>query len=147
MLLRLLRTLLMISFVASVLSRAAAAGAQQPNDKVKAPASSRAARTRNPVPATAASIQSGHVVYDKLCASCHGETGKGDGAMGEELNPRPADLTDAEWKHGSTDGEIYALIRAGVKGTGMKAYGRKLTTHQVWEVVNYIRSIGPAKSP
>ena len=26
--------------------------------------------------------------------------------MGEELNPKPADLTDAEWKHGSTDGEI-----------------------------------------
>jgi mono/diheme cytochrome c family protein len=143
---RLFRTLLMISFVTSMLSRPAAAGAQQPNDKVTVPAPSRAARTKNPVPATTASIQTGHAVYDKLCASCHGETGKGDGAMGEELNPRPADLTDSEWKHGSTDGEIYALIRAGVKGTGMKAYGRKLTTHQVWELVNYIRSIGPAKS-
>ncbi len=66
--------------------------------------------------------------------------------MGEELNPRPADLTDAEWKHGSTDGEIDALIRSGVKGTGMKAYGRKLTNHEVWDVVNYIRSIGPSKS-
>jgi mono/diheme cytochrome c family protein len=150
---RLPRTLLMISFIASTLASSAstlassgAASAQQSNDKGNGPASSRAAKTRNPVPASAASIRSGHTLYDKLCASCHGETGKGDGSMGEELNPKPADLTDAEWKHGSTDGEIYALIRSGVKGTGMKAYGRKLTTHEVWDVVNYIRSIGPAKS-
>ncbi len=25
----------------------------------------------------------------------------------------------------------------------MKAYSRKLTTHQLWDVVNYVRSIGP----
>jgi high-affinity iron transporter len=143
---RLPRTLLMISFAASMLGRAGAADAPQSTEKNTAPASSKAARTKNPVPPTPASIQSGHVVYDRLCASCHGEAGKGNGLMGEELNPKPADLTDAEWKHGSTDGEIYALIRSGVKGTGMKAYGRKLTTHQVWDVVNYIRSIGPAKS-
>ena len=28
----------------------------------------------------------------------------------------------------------------------MKAYGRKLTNHQVWDVVNYIRSIGPPRA-
>jgi high-affinity iron transporter len=143
---RLLRILLMISFIASASAGSGAAAAQQSNDKAGAPAASRAARTKNPVPASSASIRSGRAVYDRQCASCHGDTGKGDGSMGEELNPRPADLTDAEWKHGSTDGEIYALIRSGVKGTGMKAYGRKLTPHEVWDVVNYIRSIGPAKS-
>jgi mono/diheme cytochrome c family protein len=64
-------------------------------------------------------------------------------ALGEELNPKPPDLTDAEWKHGSTDGEIFTVIRDGVRSTGMKAYGRKMTAHQVWDVVNYLRSIGP----
>jgi mono/diheme cytochrome c family protein len=63
--------------------------------------------------------------------------------MGEELNPTPSNLTDAAWKHGSTDGEVFTVIRDGVKSTGMKAYARKMTTHQVWDVVNYIRSIGP----
>jgi mono/diheme cytochrome c family protein len=105
-----------------------------------------AAKLKNPVAANAASIAAGRTLYDKQCAGCHGETGKGDGAMGEELNPKPADLTDADWKHGSTDGEIFTLIRDGAKGTGMKAYSRKLTSHQIWDVVNYIRSIGPAKS-
>jgi mono/diheme cytochrome c family protein len=102
-----------------------------------------AAALKNPVPATAASIAAGRAVYEKQCVSCHGETGLGDGRMGVELDPKPANLVDAEWKHGSADGDIFTLIRKGAKGTGMKAYGRKMTTHQVWDVVNYIRSIGP----
>jgi len=103
----------------------------------------KAAALKNTVPHSPASIAAGLALYQKQCAGCHGDTGKGDGAMGEELNPRPANLTDADWKHGSTDGEIFTVIRDGVKSTGMKAYGRKLTAHQLWDVVNYVRSIGP----
>jgi mono/diheme cytochrome c family protein len=104
-----------------------------------------AATLKNPVTANATSIAAGQKVYAKLCAQCHGDAGKGDGRMGEEMIPKPPDLTDGDWKHGSSDGEIYTLIRSGAKGTGMKAYSRKLTAHEVWDVVNYIRSIGPVK--
>jgi mono/diheme cytochrome c family protein len=103
----------------------------------------RAATMKNPVPAGTASIAAGLALYQTQCAGCHGETAKGDGTLGEELNPKPSNLTDAEWKHGSTDGEIFTVIRNGVGSTGMKAYGRKMTTHQLWDVVNYLRSIGP----
>ena len=102
-----------------------------------------AAALKNPVRPTAASIAAGRAAYEKQCAACHGDTGLGDGRMGVELDPRPANLTDADWKHGSTDGDIFTVIRQGAKGTGMKAYGRKMTTHQIWDVVNYLRSIGP----
>jgi mono/diheme cytochrome c family protein len=102
-----------------------------------------AAKIKNPVPASAASIAAGQAVYQKQCAGCHGDTGKGDGTMGEELTPKPSNLSDAEWKHGSTDGEIFVVIRDGVKSTGMKPFGRKMTTHQLWDVVNYVRSLGP----
>jgi len=104
-----------------------------------------AAKVKNPVPADATSIAAGKDIYDKNCATCHGDSGKGDGRMGEELNPKPSDLTDADWKHGSTDGEIYKVIHDGTVKTGMKAFGRKLTDHQIWDVINYIRSIGPKK--
>jgi high-affinity iron transporter len=104
-----------------------------------------AATLKNPVAASATSIAAGEKVYVKQCAACHGDTGKGDGRMGEEMMPKPGDLTDSDWKHGSSDGEIFTFIRNGAKGTGMKAYSRKLTTHEIWDVVNYIRSIGPAR--
>jgi mono/diheme cytochrome c family protein len=100
-----------------------------------------AAKLKNPVAADATSVAAGKQLYDKQCAGCHGDAGKGDGAMGEELNPKPANLADADWKHGSTDGEIFTVIRDGVKSTGMKPYARKLTTHQMWDVVNYVRSL------
>src|SRR5437762_7823613 len=105
-----------------------------------------AAKIRNPVAADATSIAEGQKLYTKLCSECHGDTGKGDGEMAEDLNPKPANLTDADWKHGSSDGEIYVVIRDGVKGTGMKPFSKKLTTHQIWDVVNFIRSIGPKPS-
>jgi len=35
------------------------------------------------------------------------------------------------------------VIRDGVKSTGMKPFGKKLTTHQLWDVVNFVRSLGP----
>ena len=103
-----------------------------------------AAKVKNPVTADATSIAAGKEVYAKNCANCHGESAKGDGRMGEQLDPKPPDLTDADWKHGSTDGEIFKVIHDGAAKTGMKPYGRKLTEHQIWDVVNYLRSIGPA---
>ncbi len=102
-----------------------------------------AARLNNPVPVNAKSIAAGQALYQKQCAGCHGDTGKGDGAMGEELTPPPSNLSDADWKHGATDGEIFTVIRDGVKATGMKPFARKMTTHQLWDVVNYVRSLGP----
>jgi mono/diheme cytochrome c family protein len=101
-----------------------------------------AAKIMNPVTADATSIAAGQTLFVKYCSSCHGDTGKGEGMMGEELDPKPANLTDADWKHGSSDGEIFTVVSNGVKGTGMKSFSKKLTIHQIWDVVNYVRSIG-----
>jgi mono/diheme cytochrome c family protein len=102
-----------------------------------------AAKLKNPVAADAMSIAAGEKLYAAQCAGCHGETGTGDGSMGADLNPRPSNLADADWKHGATDGEMFTVIRDGVKNTGMKSARAKLTTHQLWDVVNYVRSLGP----
>lgn len=142
------RALLVVSIGAAVSVALVASGPQEHQHPATHPAEGahrhpQAAALRNPVALDATSIAAGQQLYDKHCAGCHGDTGQGDGSMGEELNPKPANLVDADWTHGSTDGEIFTLIRDGARGTGMKAYSRKLTTHQVWDVVNYIRSIGP----
>jgi cbb3-type cytochrome c oxidase subunit III len=105
-----------------------------------------AAKLKNPVAADATSVAAGKELYEKNCVSCHGATGKGDGKMAETMKTKPADLTDDEWKHGSTDGEIYTVIHGGIKTAGMRAYSPKLTDHQIWDIVNYVRSIGPKKA-
>jgi mono/diheme cytochrome c family protein len=98
----------------------------------------------NPISPDATSIASGRKLFSSTCASCHGETAQGDGKMASQLNPKPANLVDDTWIHGSSDGEIFIVIRDGVKNTGMKAFGSGMTARQIWDVVNYLRSIGPS---
>jgi mono/diheme cytochrome c family protein len=102
------------------------------------------AARKNPVPATPASITAGRALYGKNCRHCHGLRGKGDGPLAPK-NPKPADLTDDKWDHGSSDGEIFAVIWNGAPApkSEMKPMKGTLTEKNVWEVINYIRSIGP----
>jgi len=104
-----------------------------------------AAALKNPVKPTPESIAAGKAIYEKQCVSCHGDTGKGDGKMAASITtgPKPSDLSDASWKHGSTDGEIFTLIKDGSKGTGMRAFGSRLKPEDIWNVVNYVRTLGP----
>lgn len=98
---------------------------------------------KNPVPVTAASIAKGEQVYLQRCRQCHGNSGKGDGGQAP-ADSRPADLTDDQWDHGSTDGEIFTTIHDGVGPKyDMDSWEGKITDDDIWSVVNYIRSIGP----
>lgn len=104
-----------------------------------------AAAIKNPIKATPDSIAAGKKIYETQCTNCHGATGKGDGKMAESITsgPKPSDLSDAQWKHGSSDGEIFTLIRDGSKGTGMRGYAARMKTDDIWNVVNYLRTLGP----
>jgi cbb3-type cytochrome c oxidase subunit III len=126
----------------------AAYGVQQPQHPAEGGAHQHpeAAKLKNPVASNAESIAAGQKLFAKNCASCHGQTGKGDGKMGAELKPPPADLTDADWKHGSSDGEIFTVLRDGIKSTPMKSFKSKMTEHELWDTVNYVRSLGPSRS-
>ena len=54
----------------------------------------------------------------------------------------PPNLTDAEWIHGNTDGEIYTMIQNGAGGTSvMKGFKGKMPDRDMWNVVNYLRSL------
>lgn len=48
----------------------------------------------------AAAIAQGRTLYGEYCASCHGAAGKGDGADGAKLNPKPSDLTQIAKRNG-----------------------------------------------
>jgi hypothetical protein len=52
----------------------------------------------------------------------------------------PANLTDETWDHGSSDGEIFVVIRDGTS-SDMEPYKDRLSEKQIWHVVNFIRSL------
>ena len=103
-----------------------------------------AAKVTNPVSATPESLAQGKQVYQRRCASCHGSNG--EGGLGNDLvGPAPS-LVDATWEHGSTDGEIFDVIKNGVPPEFMMvAWKDDLKDDEIWSVVNYLRSM--AKPP
>jgi cbb3-type cytochrome c oxidase subunit III len=102
-----------------------------------------AAKRANPVAATPESIAAGKRAYGQLCANCHGPSGKGDGS-GAGAGSQPPDLTDAMWDYGSTDGDMFAVIHDGTS-TDMGAYGERLKETDIWNVVNYVRTLAAKK--
>ncbi len=111
------------------------AGAQNPGG------SAEAKKMKNPVASSAASIASGKAAFQKNCRFCHGAEAKGNGPMAPE-GTHPSDLTDAKWDRGDSDGEIFAVIRDGAGPKfDMKGYKSKMTEPDIWNVVNYIRSL------
>ena len=55
----------------------------------------------------AAGNDEGRRVYDKWCAGCHGDQGKGDGVAAGHLLPKPRDFTRALYQVRSTaTGEV-----------------------------------------
>jgi PQQ-dependent dehydrogenase (methanol/ethanol family) len=92
--------------------------------------------TRNPLAGNSDAVAAGRRVYDQTCQTCHGPEGQGD---------RGPALNRAEFAHGNEDGDLFHSIRSGVPGTQMPAFSR-LSDEQTWQLVSYVRSLGPGNS-
>ena len=101
-----------------------------------------ARKTKNPVAASAASVNAGKATFLKACRFCHGEDAKGDGPMAPK-DTHPANLVDAKWDRGDSDGEIFAVIRNGAGPKFDMKPNKALADADIWNVVNYLRSLGP----
>src|SRR6185369_6601583 len=98
-------------------------------------------KMKNPVASSPESIKAGQAAFQKNCRFCHGADAKGNGPMAPE-GTHPSNLTDDKWDRGSTDGEIFLVIRDGAGPKfDMKGYKSKMTETDIWNVVNYIRSV------
>ena len=116
---------------------AAALSAQAPK--------SNAAKMKNPVKATSESIEAGKTAFNKYCKFCHNEDATGNGALAPK-DTHPPNLIDSKWDHGSTDGEIFVNIKEGIGPKyDMKAMKAKMKDEDIWNVINYLRSLGPKK--
>ena len=103
----------------------------------------------NPIESNPESRAAGAEVYERLCATCHGPTGRGDGRLAAgtaAYGARPSNLADDTWQHGSTDGEIFAVIRDGIgPDFAMDSFDGPLSADEIWDVVNYLKSLGGSR--
>ena len=108
---------------------------------VKKGGSPEAARIKNPVVTSPESLSAGKRSYTRLCGKCHGPEGAGDGT-GATGPVAPSDLTDAAWDYGSSDGEMFHVIRDGIPGSAdMEGYAARMSDTDIWNVVNYVRTL------
>lgn len=112
------------------------AAAHGPHEHSHAPASAK--KLKNPLTATDANIDSGRALYNKNCASCHGEDGKAKTDVAAAMTVKPADLTAL---HGRTDGEIYWVTTNGIKKSGMPAFKAKAGNNERWQMTLYVKHL------
>ena len=93
---------------------------------------------KNPIANDEASNKAGMALYNKNCASCHGKAGLGDGVKARMLKDFPGDFSGAAFQN-QTDGEHFYKTKSG-KGE-MPKYEGKLTDDDIWNIVNYMRTL------
>lgn len=100
------------------------------------------AKRPNPVKPTEEALKAAAETFKERCALCHGETGRGDGALAQNLDPKPRDL-GGEITRNHPDGDLFYKISEGKNS--MPAWGMVLSEEARWGLVNYIRSLSKKK--
>lgn len=98
------------------------------------------ANNETPWISSEAMIAHGKSVYQTNCAFCHGAQGKGDGAAGATLVPKPRNLVKGDWKNGGSTVGLFKTLKNGIAGTSMAAFGH-LPLVDRWAMVHYIQDI------
>ncbi|HSD83585.1 MAG TPA: c-type cytochrome, partial [Anaerolineae bacterium] len=97
------------------------------------------------------SLKIGRDLFDKNCAVCHGEQGRGNGPAAANLSIKPPDYGNGHLDI-HTDGDIFYWVQNGIsQGSPMPAFKDKLTEDEIWHLVNYVRRLrneaGSAPAP
>jgi mono/diheme cytochrome c family protein len=124
------------SFIVAVAAITLVAGAAMTSAWAQGPwnAPADAKKTKNPVKG----VGNAKKTIETNCVTCHGASGKGDGAAAAALPPpKPADWTSAKVQ-AESDGELFWKIS---NGRGAMPPWKHLPEKDRWEIVNYIRTL------
>ena len=81
--------------------------------------------------ASAADVETGRRLYSGRCGHCHGQNGEGG---------RGAVLNSGRFRHGSSDRELFLIIRNGIPNTEMPG-AFNLPDLEVWRIVGYVQQL------
>lgn len=109
---------------------------------VAPPSATERAALKNPLQPTAANLAAGGIYYQYYCVFCHGETGAGNGPVGQSYTPVPTDLRLAKIRsYGDGD-----LLRRMLTGIGHEpVLARVVPQEHRWHLALYVRSLAQVR--
>lgn len=105
-------------------------------EEVRAPPS-----LANPSPET---LRAGLVHYHEMCVTCHGAPGIRVSEIGQGLSPYPPELSSEAGEE--EPGELFWVVKNGIKMTGMPAFGATHGDEEIWAIVAFLQRM-PELSP
>jgi mono/diheme cytochrome c family protein len=102
-----------------------------------------AKRMKNPLASTPLNIAEARDHFADHCAICHANDGSGNTMINEGLYPPAPDLREGETQ-ALTGGELFYIIKNGIRFTGMPGWGGE--DEDNWKLVLFIRHL-PSLTP
>jgi mono/diheme cytochrome c family protein len=100
---------------------------------------------------TSDGLPDGAALYSKYCATCHGNTGGGDGANAQLLPAQPTVHSDLEYMSERPDDSLYDAIYAGGyimdRSHTMPPFGATLSRGQIRALVSHMRTLCGCEGP
>jgi plastocyanin len=97
-------------------------------------------RAPNPRAGDADAWRAGATTFAERCSVCHGADGHGATDLGPRMYPRVPDLAAARVQRFS-DGALFAIIRNGIRLTGMPGFHGVVGDDDTWTLVSFVRKV------
>lgn len=104
-----------------------------------------APKTENPAPQTEETLKAAVVLYKDNCEGCHGGS-QGPSDFGLSFYPPAPQFVNRKKPFGATDGELFYVIKHGIRLTGMPSFGSEigkpmLKDDEIWALVRFLKAL------
>jgi len=86
-------------------------------------------------------LMDGFEHYDEMCVVCHGAPGIDAGEAREGLNPQPPLLAKLKDLETDSPGELFWVIKNGIKMTAMPAWGPTHNDEKIWAMTAFVKKL------
>lgn len=97
--------------------------------------------------------KNGRLLFQNICATCHGEKADGTGPTAPALKDiwslpsKPSDLRQPHLRCGDRPIDVYRVLATGLNGTPMISYEGVLTPDQRWDIIAYLQTLKLPDTP
>ncbi len=99
----------------------------------------RAPKEKNRYAGDPGAIATGFAHYRENCVMCHGAPGMAGAELSKGINPPAPSLGKEE--NDTPDGELFWVVKHGIRMTAMPAFGPTHTDEEIWKIVAFIRHL------